>query len=223
MPGWRLRLLILEGVLAHYDWGVQGCALGSWSSSSLLLGSCAEKSGMDQSCMGTKKEVTLVSKWAVSQNKNKSKGNHSGVSWGFSPFVWKSTLPLGLNYSAWHTCVIKGCRKSDFTKRGLILYCRLYLCEWGQRKLVWGDLDQDEVLPTEIVFVSGPYFLTAHLRKKFKTLFLTRIFCVLSSRYLPVTAPITNAFFQLSPPFLSPTPLNSACLDSQLLRFSLLA
>lgn len=53
----------------------------------MFLGSFAEKKWADLSFLGTREEIAFVSKWAISQNENKSKGNHSGLSLSFSSFV----------------------------------------------------------------------------------------------------------------------------------------
>lgn len=61
----------------------------------MFLVSFAEKKWADLSFLGTREEIAFVSKWAVSQNENKSKGNHSGLSLSFSSFVWKLALLFG--------------------------------------------------------------------------------------------------------------------------------
>ena len=77
--------LIWKGALAHGDGGTPGRVMmesGPW-----FLGSFADKSWTDLGVLGTEEDMAFASKWALSQNKNKSKGNHRVLSWGFSSFV----------------------------------------------------------------------------------------------------------------------------------------
>lgn len=62
---------------------------GSWSSKPLFLQIFAEKNGVDLNYADIGRGVALVSKWTVSQNENKSKGNPSGLSAGYGLFAWK--------------------------------------------------------------------------------------------------------------------------------------